>query len=194
MADSLATADELATLMQDAGLDEDQAALLLELATGEVQAVTGQRLVLVEDDEFELFGFSGRWLELPERPVVEITSLTIDGGDELVAGTDYKRPAKSASLFRSCGWAPCPSEPSIIAGIYSHGYAEQDQKLEFARSAVLGIAKLAASNPSGVAEEAIDDYRVRFGIATAWAIDQSPYLVKALQKAYGARAGLVRLG
>lgn len=194
MADSLATAEELATLMNDAGIDEDQATLLLELATAEVQAVAGQRLIFVEDDPIEVFSFSGPWLTLKERPVTEITSLVIDDGDELVAGTDYKRPANSATLWRRCGWAACQSEPSILSGVYSHGFATGSQRLEFARSAAFGIAKLAVANPSAVASEAIDDYRVQYAAAVVWAMEQSPYLRKALQKEYGERAGLVRFG
>lgn len=194
MADLLATEADLALLIQDTGLDEDLATLLLELATGEVQAVTGQRLVEVEDDEIELFTYAGAWLDLPERPVTDIASLTIDDGDELVAGTDYLRPAKSATLWRDCGWAECRGRPSIIAVTYSHGYAVDDQKLQFARAATLGIAKMAAANPSAAAEEAIDDYRIRFAEAVAWAMEQSPYLAKRLQFTYGARAGLVRFG
>jgi hypothetical protein len=190
----LATAEELATLMNDAGINEDQATLLLELATAEVQAAAGQRLVYVEDDLFEVFSFSGPWLTLKERPVTEITSLVIDDGDELVAGTDYKRPANSATLWRRCGWAPCQYEPSIVSGVYSHGHAEGDQRLEFARSSAFAIAKLAVSNPSGVASEAIDDYRVQYAAAVVWAMEQSPYLRKALRREYGDRAGLVRLG
>jgi hypothetical protein len=194
MADTLATAEELATLMNDAGIDEDQATLVLELATAEVQAAAGQRLVYVEDDPIEVFSFSGPWLTLKERPVTEITSLTIDDGDELVAGTDYKRPANSATLFRRCGWAECQSEPSILSGVYSHGYATGDQKLEFARSAMFGIAKLAVTNPSLAESEAIDDYRIQYAAAVVWAMEQSPYLRKALQREYGDRAGLVRFG
>jgi hypothetical protein len=194
MADLLATEAELALFVDDSGLDEDRAQLLLELTTGEVQAVTGQRLVLVEDDPFELFSYSGPWFTLPERPVVDITSLTIDDGDELVAGTDYKRPARSATLWRRCGWAACQYEPSIVAGVYSHGYAVGDQKLQFARRAVLGIAGLALNAPPGLESESIDDYRVQYAAAVAWAMEKSPYLAKALQRTYGARAALVRFG
>ena len=194
MADSLATDEELATLMNDAGINEDQATLALELATAEVQSAAGQRLVFVEDDPFEVFSFSGPWLTLKERPVTEITSLVIDDGDELVAGTDYKRPMNSATLFRRCGWAACQFEPSIISGTYSHGLAVGDQRLEFARSAAFSVAKLAVTNPSAVASEAIDDYRVQYAAAVLWAMEQSPYLRKALQREYGDRAGVVRLG
>lgn len=194
MADMLVTAEEFATFMGDTGLDEDRATLMLELATGEVQAVTGQRLVRVEDDPFELFVYSGRWFTLPERPVVEISSLTIDDGDELTAGTDYKRPANSASLFRRCGWVTCRSEPSIVAGAYTHGYATGDQRLQFARSTTIGIGRMALDAPAGaVVAESIDDYRVQYAAGVVWAMEQSPYLRAALQRAYGQRAGLVRI-
>ena len=188
----LATADDLQTLIDDAGLDEARATLLLELSTGQVQAVAGQRLVLVEDDEAEMFVYSGRWLELKERPVSDVSSLTIDGGGEV---TDYKRPAGSATLWRRCGWAPCPDEPSVVAVTYSHGYASDDQRLQFARGACLGIARLALNAPTGPIEsESIDDYRVQYAAAVAWAMEQSPYLRKALKQTYGTRAGLVRMG
>jgi hypothetical protein len=187
----LATADDLGKLIDDSGLDADRATLLLELSTGEVQAVTGQRLVLVEDDPFEMFSFAGPWLELPQRPVSDISSLTLNGGGEI---TDYKRPAGSAVLWRRCGWASCPDEPSIVGGIYSHGYADDDQRLQFARSASLSVAKLAATNAGGVESESIDDYRVQYAAAVVWAMEQSPYLRKALERTYGPKAGLVRLG
>jgi hypothetical protein len=194
MADLLVTAEELALFMGETGLDEQRATFLLEMATGEVQAAAGQRLVLVEDDPFELFGYPSRWLELPERPVNSVASLTIDGGAELVDGVDYKRPARSARLFRSCGWSACPSEPSIVAGVYTHGYPVHDQRLQFARSATIGVAKLALTVPAGVVSESIDDYRVQYAQMAAWAMEQSPHLRASLARYYGQRAGMVRIG
>lgn len=196
MADMLATAGDLQTFVDDTGLAVDRATLMLELATGEVQAAAGgQRLVSVADEAIELFAYSGQWLDLPQRPVSDITSLTIDGGSGLTAGTDYKRPVGSAMLWRGCGWAACPDEPSIVAVTYSHGYADSDQRIQFARSACLGVARLALDAPTGpVQSESIDDYRVQYAAAVIWAMEQSPYLRKALERTYGAKAGLVRLG
>lgn len=189
----LATPEELATLMRDTGLDETAATLLLQLATAEVQGIVQQRLVLVEDDVFvDLLGTTDAWLVLPERPVVDLTSLTIDDGDELVAGTDFKR--FGARLWRRCGWATCWTEPSVIAGVYSHGWDVGDQHLEQARSAVLGLSKTAYTNVSGVLSEAIDDYRVQFANSLAEVMETSEYLCKSLRRTYGARAGLVRIG
>lgn len=193
-ADLLATAEELALLMRDTGLDEESATFLLELVTGEVQAVTGQTLLLVEDDEIEIQGNTDSWLYLPERPVSEVASITIDGGDELVAGTDYKRTKDSASLWRHCGWSTCIYEPATVAITYTHGREVGHRRLQFARSSVLGVSKAAYSNVSGVTSESIDDYRVTFPDAVAAVMAENENLSKALRRYYGTRAGLVRLG
>ena len=79
----------------------------------------------------------------------------------------------------------CQNVPGLEVG---------DQKLEFARSATVGIAKMAVDNATGLESESIDDYRVQYASAVVWAMEKTPYLRKALQKAYGERAGLVRLG
>jgi hypothetical protein len=170
------------------------AVLLLELATGEVQGAAGQRLVEVEDEDGELMGDSGSWLHLPERPVSDISSLTIDGGDELIAGTDYIRTAGSAQLWRACGWSDYIYQPSIVAFTYSHGRPVGDQKLQPARSATLALAQAVTSNPSGVLAESIDDYRVQFAAQLAALMEASPALQKSLRRTYGRRGGPVRVG
>lgn len=193
-ADLLATADELASLMRATGLDQDSATLLLELCTGEVQGMARQRLVEVVDDEFEIFATTDSFLSLPERPVSDVSSLTIDGGDELVAGTDYRRPRGSARLWRRCGWASSPHAPALVGGLYSHGYPVGSQKLQPARAGVLALAKAAYPNVSGVRSEAIDDYRVEFAAAVAVAAEQAPRLAESMRYIYGERAGMVRIG
>lgn len=192
MADNLATDAQLSLLMEVSGLSEEVATLLLEMATGEVQAMAMQRLVLVEDDEFSLYGSTSREFVLPERPVIEVSELSIDGDDELVEGTDYIRATGSARLFRRCGWADCPTWPSIITGVYSHGYASDDQRLVPAQNATYGLARQVAVNPSGVESESIDDYRVQFGRDLAAASEGSSYLRTSLRHTYGTRAGAVR--
>lgn len=192
MSDMIATPEMLSLLMQDNNLDEDVATLLLELSTGAVQAMAGQRLVLVEDDPFELYGSTAREFILPERPVVDVSEITLDGGDPLVEGTDYIRAGKSARLFRRCGWAPCLGWPSKVAGVYSHGYAEGDQKLVPAMGAVLGLSREVAANPSGVESESIDDYRVQFSAALEALVAASDNLRYSLQRTYGTGGGPIR--
>jgi len=202
MADMLATPEELALFMQQTGLDEDAATLYLGLATAEVQAAAGnQRLVEVEDDEFLIMGTWSQWIELPQRPVTAVTEITIDDGDPLVEGTDYKR--YGARLRRRCAgsrgvvvpWSPYVHDPTDVAVVYTHGYPVGHQDLEFARSAAFGIARSAVVNPTGVMSESIDDYRVQFAAADVLAaIERAPWLRKALYRKYGSPASLVAIG
>lgn len=192
-ADMIATPDELAALRRDTGLDENAATLLLELATGEVQGMCRQRLVLVEDDPFsDLLGTTAAWFELPQRPVVDLTSLTIDGGDELLDGVDFKR--FGARLWRRCGWAQIWTEPSILAGVYSHGYDVGDQALQPARAGVMSLAKGGYANASGVLSESIDDYRVQFAASVAEVAQAADYLRYQLRRVYGPGAALIPVG
>lgn len=191
-ADMLATKEDLASLMQDNAMDCSTAELLVELATGEVQGATLQTLILVEDDELAMMGTTDAWLILPERPVVEIAELTIDGGSALVEGTDYKR--FGSRLWRRYGWASCWTEPSSIAGVYSHGWEVGHRKLQPARAGVLALAKQAYGNPTGLQSEAIDDYRAQWTIAIAAAAEAAPHLMQSLRRRYGTRAGMVRIG
>lgn len=192
MADLLCTKEELASFMQDNAMDCSTATLVLELATGEVQGATLQRLVAVANDGIELMGLTDAWLALPQRPVTAVTSITIDGGTPLVAGTDFKR--FGSRLWRRCGWAKCWDEPSTIAVTYSHGWAVGDQNLQPARAAVLALGQRAYSNPSGLQSEAIDDYRAQWTTAISVAAEQAPLLMQSLRRRYGIRAGLVPVG
>jgi hypothetical protein len=187
MADMIATPEQLTLLMQDSGLDEELATLLLELATGEVQAMTGQRLVEVDGDEIELYVYrnTGMELTLPQRPVTAVTSVEIDG----TAVTDYRWAAGSSRLIRDCWWSTRCPPPSIVGVTYSHGYASDDQGLVPAQSAVLGLARQVASNPSGVQSESIDDYRVQYASDLAAAAATAENLRWSLIRTYGTRSG-----
>lgn len=192
-ADILATKEELASFMQDNAMDCSTAELVLELATGEVQSATLQRLVAVADDEITLMGTTDSWLALPERPVTAVASVTIDG-TTLTAGTSTGYKRFGARLWRRCGWASCWTEPSEIGVVYSHGLAVGDQALQPARAGVLALGRLAHGNPGGLLSEAIDDYRAQWAAAVSAAAESAPHLMQSLRRRYGTRAGLVRIG
>src|SRR5690606_22691726 len=103
----LATPDDLWTLLGETveTLPYQKAVLLIEIATGEVQAAAGQRLVQIVDDQLEIMGTTDSWLNLPQRPVTAVANVMVDGQPV----TDWKR--FGARLWRSCGWAPCAYEP-----------------------------------------------------------------------------------
>jgi len=192
MADQLATPEDLAALLQ---LDWDsldpaqQASLtmLVEIGTAVVQAEVGQRLVAVTDDSVTLLGTTDSWLDLPERPVTAVSSVAVDGG----AVGDYR--LFGARLWRSCGWAPSPLEPSTVTVAYSHGYATDAQELQLARGAVLAVVRDWAANPTAATSLRIDDYAETYS-ALAARLETTTHLRAALRRQYGRRGGLVRIG
>ena len=192
MADQLATPEDLAALLQ---LDWDsldpaqQASLtmLVEIGTAVVQAEVGQRLVAVTDDSVTLLGTTDSWLDLPERPVTAVSSVAVAG----TAVGDYR--LFGARLWRSCGWAPSPLEPSPVTVAYSHGYASDAQELQLARGAVLAVVRDWAANPTAATSLRIDDYAETYS-ALAARLETTTHLRAALRRQYGRRGGLVRIG
>lgn len=192
MADQLATPEDLAALLQ---LDWDsldpaqQASLtmLVEIGTAVVQAEVGQRLVAVTDDSVTLLGTTDSWLDLPERPVTAVSSVAVDG----TAVGDYR--LFGARLWRSCGWAPSPLEPSTVTVEYTHGYASDAQELQLARGAVLAVVRDWAANPTAATSLRIDDYAETYSAVTA-RLETTTHLRAALRRQYGRRGGLVRIG
>jgi hypothetical protein len=195
MADQLATPEQLASALQQ-DLDTSTANLWLNAATAVVQEAAGQRIIQVVADTATLLGNTDSWLDLPQIPVTAVISVTVDGTalTAVAAGgstAGYRR--YSSRLWRGDGWQTYVGEPSTVVVVNTHGYAAGAQELELARSAVLGLSKVAYVNPSGAKSEAIDDYRVAYE-AIAAALEASPNLKAALRRQYGRRAGLVRIG
>lgn len=198
MADLLATPSDLASLLQQ-DVDTATATLLLETATGIVQATVGQRIVQVVGDVVVLdleACDNGLWLDLPQRPVTAV--LTVLVGATPVAGTDYAVQLSRGRLWRRTGWRLATTTsgswlaPSTVTVTYTHGYAAGDQRLQAARQAVLSLAGSVYVNPSGVTREQIDDYQVAYEAMSA-RMDASPSLQTLLRRRYGRPAGSVAL-
>ncbi|HEX5995677.1 MAG TPA: hypothetical protein VFY84_11095 [Jiangellales bacterium] len=191
MADQLCTPEDLATLLGQPA--DARMTLLVEIGTAVVQAETGQRLVEVVDDPVTLLGTTDAWLDLPQRPVTAVTSVSVDGqaiSEGTTTGT-YRR--FGARLWRDCGWATCWTEPSTVEVVNTHGYAPTAQELQLARGAVLSIIRSWWDNTAGVRSERVDDYAVTYEQIAAQ-LEASPSLRAALRRQYGRRAGLVRVG
>ncbi|GAB3376251.1 hypothetical protein [Amycolatopsis echigonensis] len=188
---TLATAADLRALLDEdaTSLPDDKATLLLSLATGAVQAAARQDLVFVADDTVQLLGDTDCWFTLPQRPVTAVGTVKLDGNPV----TDWK--PFGARLWRRCGWAICPGEPSTVEVTYSHGYQDTDPKLGLARSAVLAVAARMFANPVGATGMSIDDFSQQFSQSTNSDLSGlvPENLAKSLRRAYGARAGYVKL-
>lgn len=196
MADMLASDEDLASLLQR-DLDESSAILAIEICTAVVQAATGdgQRILLVEDDEEEIWGGTASVLRLPQRPIVSVTSVTY-AGEELTEGTASGTWRRSKyGIWRDLGWTEAACEPSPVTVVYSHGYdpagTEKDkQALQLARGFVLDLARSLFTNPDGTIREQIDDYAVAYAEATA-RLDAAPAAKTLLRKQYGPKGRMV---
>jgi hypothetical protein len=190
----LATVDDLASRLQQ-DVDTATGRLLIQAATAVVQGLVGQRLVLVVDDEvtLDLDEYDGgHYLDLPERPVLEVSSASIGA----TAVTDYSTQPRRNRLWRSSGWRSTltayPSQPSQVTVTYTHGYADGDQRLQLARAATLQLAAAVYGNPGGVTREQIDDYAVAYEAASA-RMEASSSLANLLRRQYGRSGGSIRL-
>jgi hypothetical protein len=206
VADQLATASDLAAALQR-DVDTASATLVIEASTAVVQeAAGGQRILQVVGDTAAIRAPQGQWLELPQRPVTAVTSVTLADGTVVTAGTTtgtYRR--LQHRLWRDTGWAKyspwayvqpfyyglCDG-PGEVTVVYTHGYAAGSQELQLARGFVLTLARAVFTNPDGASKEQIDDYQVAYDRAAA-ALEASPYLQKSLRRQYGKRAGMVHV-
>ncbi|MFI6228886.1 hypothetical protein ACIBCR_16405 [Micromonospora echinospora] len=199
MADTLATVADLAAQLQldEADLNPTTAALLLETATAVVQAAAGgQRIVQVVDDEVVLDldeHDGGPYLTLPQRPVTAVSSVLVGA----TTVTDWLPQFRRSRLWRSSGWrGPAGwyrrGAPSTVTVVYTHGYPPDDQRIQFARAAVLGLAAGAYSSPAGAKSERIDDYAVTYDTMASQLV-ASPALEARLRQQYGRPPGSVPL-
>lgn len=193
MADQLATPEDLASFLQQ-DLDLATATLLIEAATAVVQAASGQRIVEVVDDEvvIDLDEFDGGpWLPLPELPATAVGAVLVGAS----AVTDFSAQLSRGRLYRADGWRStllASSSPSTVTVTYTHGFPAGDQRLQLARSAVLGLAGAMYVNPSGASREQIDDYAVAYD-AAAVRLEAAPSLAAELRRRYGRPRRSVRL-
>jgi len=220
MALTLATAGDLNSFLQTT-VDSTLATLLLETATAIVQeAAGGQLIAQVLADTATVAGYTDSWLDLPQIPVSNVTSVTLDG-TTLTAGAtaDYQRFGNR--LFRRQGWQgyygwvrwdgwpeatyqysnspPLVSwpyqQPSVVSFVYDHGYAAGAQELQLARTAVLSLAATGFTNPAALVSESIDDYHLGYDARTdGGRMQLTPTMRGLIRSRYGRRAGFGRLG
>lgn len=149
---AFATLDDLNAVLGET-IDETRGELALDLASGAIRSWTRQTLDLVEDDTLTVPGSWDTNLTLPERPVVDITSVTVDA-EELEA--DSWRLDGDA-LYRLSRWGG----PDVtVEVVYTHGYEIIPDDI---RGFCLRLAARWLTNPQGLRTESIGTYSVGFG-------------------------------
>ena len=192
MADQLNSPEKLASLVQH-DVDTASAELAIEICTAVVQAASGpQRIIRATTTDQVVWGGTDSVLILPERPVVSVASVTY-GGSALAEGTASGTwRIGPDGIWRDVGWTECVGEPSQVLVTYTHGYAEDDQRIQLAAGVTLSLARGLFENPSGVVREQIDDYAVAYAEAGA-ALEGRPSLMALTRKQYGRKAAMVRV-
>lgn len=206
MATELVTPAELASWLQQ-DVDTATADLLIRQATGKVQAACGQTLVQVTNDTAVIDGHPDKWLDLPQRPVTAVHSVTFQDGNQQPVTLDSTQYTVAGNrLWRGFGWqyatvlmppARIPywkyltyPPPSVITVVYDHGYAPGDMALEEARTVVFALCAQAYSNPGGSRSVTVDDYTETYSDAFA-GMAMTAQTRDELRRRYGRRAGSV---
>lgn len=163
MTTAFATAAEL-ELYTGTVVPAERAQFFLDLASDAIRAACGQRLDLVTDDVVTFPGRWGREFVLPERPVVDVTTVAIDGVELADAawefdGRDTLRLIDAAAAFdrEAAGGhfgGTCP-----VTITYSHGH---DPIPNAVKSVCLAVAARALATPDGVVQESVGSYSVSY--------------------------------
>lgn len=166
-----ATADDLAARL---GLslspdDRTRADSLLQRASGLIQAAAKQQLVLVANDEYTIVGPRDRQITLPERPVVSVSSVVLNGtpltnwyvdGNELVVKRgilwDFQGDLLGVASF---GWRGVP-----LVITYTHGW---ETPPEPAGTIAIEAVRRVWVNPTGALSESWGSERTDFASRSA---------------------------
>lgn len=161
---AFATAGMLATRLQRTFTDDqvDQANRVLEDATAAIIAYCRQTIYFVEDDSVTLRGTWGYRLELPQQPVVEVASVTVDGvllddTEWTLVGNEIRRGTSDDWPSTRLHWGGPDTE---VAVVYSHGHTDDPP---IATSICLAMAARCVANPIGAQAETLGAYSVTYG-------------------------------
>ncbi|MEW2635259.1 hypothetical protein AB0903_27345 [Streptomyces sp. NPDC048389] len=172
-----ATADELRLFLRHLGAFTDDetatAELLIDLAAGEIDDVTGQPLEQSTNTETldsptrqapwpQAPGTGSHTLILPRWPVTDVTSVTLLNDDEddevLEVGKDHDFTWSAAgTLTRVNGW--WPTHDQSVQVVYTAGYATIPAGV---KRIVLRMAAAAWGNPTLLASESLGDHSRSF--------------------------------
>lgn len=157
--------------------DDLQAAQLLEIVSAQVVSYTGQQFELTTDDTVELRGTQDAFVWLPQRPVIDVTEVTIHSlwGQPITVPQAQLRWRRDGMLARpqpyaqvangpTCYGAPWGSPSLKLDVTYSHGFAVIPADVQ---SVVLQAARRQLDNPQNIRTETIGHYSVGYNIAAS---------------------------
>ncbi len=167
---ALATLDDLEVRLGTAPADEDRAAAVLDDVSATIRAYTGQEFTLVTDDEVRL-RVRGGSVRLPQRPVVDVTSVLSTEATELVFQWDSGEVVHLAGFMQAAIYSfevePFRTSDPWVDVTYSHGYETVPADVVSVACQMAGRAYGRTSDTSGVTQESIAGYSYSVGAAAA---------------------------
>lgn len=202
-----ATADDLAARLGIEFTEDEttRAEALLTMASGQIlDEANGQKIALVTNDVLTMAGTTDDRILLPQRPVVEVSSVTLNGseiGDWYLVNNTIFRKATLLGLFGSIDgpfllgsrFFGRPDQTLVIT--YSHGYAD-DSIPETVKTVCKEIVVRVWVNPGSVARETVGNTtttydNMRFSPSGMLLTDDEK---KAIRRVFGRRALSVAVG
>lgn len=196
VSDALATTEDLQARLgiEFTAAEHVRARELLELSSALIRREAGQHISLVEDDVLTIRGTDTQRLRLPERPVGDVTSVTLDGtvidalgyyvsGDELVR-FGWGSTAFGSPLF---GY---PSQELVIT--YTHGYAAGDIPGEVVAICLEAVVRVWV-NPGAVVSESIGSVQTTYSVSAVPGLMLTEDERQALNRVLGRSIGQVQL-
>ena len=118
------TTEELAWYLQvdESSLSEDTALLLADLASAAVRDDLNQLVDFVADEDIVMYGDGTELLLLPQRPVVDLTAITLDGEDILASIDIRANGALRRVVYTNGPYVRWPYG-GLVEITYSHGFA-----------------------------------------------------------------------
>lgn len=144
--------------------EQARADALLTSASGLIQEHTGQTILLVSNDSFTRPGSYSDRIGLPQRPVVSVASVTVDG-TALTAGSDfYIDGDELVRMGTASPWHGLPAPgwgnpwQSIVV-VYTHGYATIPARIKaICQEMVVRVWV----NPGSVIQESVGDVQTTY--------------------------------
>lgn len=146
----LATFDHLSIHLQQTFNTADAAAeQALQAASAAIRSYTRQHISLVADDEVALRGTWGTTLDLPERPIVDVSSVS-SGQAALIPTASWQ--VVGGHLVNSGGWL---GPHTALAVTYTHGFAVIPDDIV---AVCVSLAARTFDNPRNLAGEGYEGY------------------------------------
>lgn len=148
-----------------------RASQAIAIASATVRSQTGQGFS-AGTSTVTLLAPHDEWIDLPQRPVTAITSVTVNG----TAVTDYTLVNDRLHRPSWLDWSS--TAPATVTVSYAHGGTVPDD----VQGAVLMLAAEVYENPRGLTSETIDDYSWRSGEGSSPARDALAAVVRTYRR------------